>query len=667
MKKEEVKKRIKKLTKEVRYHAELYYKHDTPEISDEIYDSLYQELVSLEQAFPHLRLKESPTIKVGGTILDGFEKVEHKFSQWSFDNIFDQEGLEKWQEKVTRLIQKEVPSYSKNLEYVVELKIDGLKVILDYENGIFVKGATRGDGSVGEDITENLKMVFDIPQKIERKEFVSVVGEAWIEKEQLEKINKERIKNDLKPYANPRNLAAGTLRQLDTNIVSKRKLKTFVYDLNANNKLFTTHKEELDFLQQSGFNVNTDSLFTESILDIQRFYDEWVEKRHHQSFGVDGLVIKLNDMELCRSLGYTAKAPRFAIAYKFPAEQQATKVLGITLQIGRTGILTPVAELEPVRIDGSMVKRATLHNMDEIDRLDLKIGDTVVVEKAGDIIPKIKKVIENMRTGEEKLFRLNKVLNTLGIKARKEESTAGVISWYVDEESDEMKIRQLAYFTSKKGMNIEGMGEKHVRALYTAGFVKKPSDIYKLSYKDISSLPLFKDKATQNLLDAINQSRKVNLETFITSLGIRHVGEEIASIYSRELSNLEKIIKASYEELLSLHGVGDQIAESTVNYFKNKDNLSEINKLVKFIEIHATETGDTLKDISFVVTGSLKKYSRDDIKKYIKDMGGKILSQVSSNTNFLIAGEKAGSKLKKAQALNIKILSEEQFIDRFVK
>ncbi|MFT6361576.1 MAG: DNA ligase (NAD+), partial [Candidatus Paceibacteria bacterium] len=512
MNESEAKKRIATLVKELKHHANLYYKKDSVEISDEAYDSLYQELVSLEQAFTHLQDSNSPTMRVGGKILEGFEKAEHRFAQWSFDNVFDWEDLQKWEEKVHRLVEKYPSLNTHDLEYIVELKIDGLKVILDYDNGKLTRGATRGDGEVGENITENLKMISDIPLIIDTKGSISVIGEAWIEKKQLEEINKNRKKNNLNLFANPRNLAAGTLRQLDTSVVRSRNLRTFIYDLNSfeTNGSFRHHDQELAFLKELNFSVNTEFLKTKKIEDIQKFYKKWAAIRHDQEYGVDGLVIKINNTNICKTLGYTAKAPRFAVAYKFPAEQQTTTVHGITIQIGRTGVITPVAELVPVLVDGSMVRRATLHNTDEIERLGLLIGDTVIIEKAGDIIPKIKQVMVSLRTGKEKKFNLERQAKLGGLILSKEVSSAGVTSWYVDNSSDEVRIRQLSYFVSKKAFNIEGMGEKQIHALYTAGYVNSMSDIFRLTYEQIIALPLFKDKATQNLLDAINLSKETS-------------------------------------------------------------------------------------------------------------------------------------------------------------
>ena len=665
MNKKEAEKRINILTKEIRYHSRLYYIKDTPEISDEAYDSLYSELVSLEQAFPDLRDPLSPTVRIGDKILEGFEKAKHIFPQWSFDNIFDWEGLQKWEEKILRFIEKEDSLRGKKLEYVIELKIDGLKVILDYDKGKFIRGATRGDGKIGENITENLKTIKDIPLVINEKKPLSIIGEAWIGKKSLITINKERLKKNIEPYANPRNLAAGTLRQLDTKIVAQRGLKTFVYDIDSNQKKFVSHMDELMFLRDSSFNVNDKYLYTSKISEIQKFYESWVNKRNHEEYGIDGMVIKINDKDICKALGYTAKSPRFAVAYKFPAEQKTTKVLDIVAQIGRTGVLTPVAELEPILIDGSMVSRATLHNEDEIKRLDIRIGDTVVVEKAGDIIPKIKSVLLGLRNEKYTPFSLQAYFKKNNLPVRKEYSDSGVTSWYLDDKTnDEIAIMRLSYFCSKKAMNIEGMGEQAVRALYLNDYVKTFSDIYSLEFDDVVSLPLFKEKATNNLLEAIEKSKQTTFPSFITGLGIKHVGEEVAELYAQNFDDPSELLKVKYQDLISIHGIGEKIAQETVSWFSQKENIEEYNKLLKIFSFTQKEKSELFKDISFVITGSLDNFSRDEIKKIIKNNGGKILSQISKKTDYLIIGKNPGSKFKKAQELNISILDEKDFLDK---
>lgn len=664
--KREIRVKIAKLVKEIRHHSTLYYMKDSPEISDEAYDSLYSELIFLEKKFPDLKDPLSPTVRVGDKILDGFKKAEHIFSQWSFDNLFGWDELQKWEEKVKRFIEKEPSLKDEVLNYIIELKIDGLKVILDYENGRFVRGSTRGDGKIGEDITENLKTIRDIPLVISNQKTFSVVGEAWIEKSYLKKINKIREKDGLDKYANPRNLAAGTLRQLDTKVVAGRNLKVFVYDFDSNIFSLDHHEDELVFLERNNFSVNNEYIITDNIKDIQRYYESWTKKRHSEQYGIDGMVIKINNNKICNLLGYTARAPRFAVAYKFPAEQKTTKVVDIITQIGRTGILTPVAILEPVLIDGSTVSRATLHNEDEIKRLDIRIGDTVIIEKAGDIIPKIKSVILGLRDNKVKIFSLKSYFKENNIKAHSEVSNSGVVAWYVsDEKNDEINIMSLSYFCSKKAMNIDGMSEQTVRALYDVKLIARFSDIYKLKYNNLIELPLFKEKATRNLLNAIEKSREVDMASFITALGIKHVGEEVATLYSDYFKNPEELIFAKYNNIVDIYGIGEKIAQSTIDWFQDSENLLEYKNLLKILHFRKVEKSSKIfAGMSFVITGTMEKNSREDIKKIIKDNEGKVSSQVSSKTSFLIAGEKVGSKLKKAKELNVEILTEDDFLNK---
>jgi DNA ligase (NAD+) len=663
MKEDKKLQRVLFLTQEIFRYNDLYYQHDNSEISDEAYDSLYAELVSLEQASPHLIQINSPTQKIGGKILEGFEKATHVFPQWSFDNVFNKNGLKKWEEKILRFIEKNPSLKNEILDYIVELKIDGLKVILDYKDGLFIRRATRGDGTVGEDITENLKMVFSIPKKVLKKEEFSVVGEAWIEKIQFEKINNQRSNQGLPLYANPRNLAAGTLRQLDTSIVKKRNIKVFSYDINSYDINFTHHLQELHFLEETGFLVNKKKIHTFSIEGIQEFYEQWLDLRNNQEFGIDGLVVKINNKNICQALGYTAKSPRFAIAYKFPAEQKTTKVLDIIFQLGRTGILTPVAELEPVLVDGSMVSRATLHNEDEIKRLDVRIGDTVVVEKAGDIIPKIKSVLVNLRTKKQKPFSVEMYFQAGNLVVEKRESNAGVISWYQVGNTDEIMIQKLSYAVSKRALNIDGMGEQNIRSLFNSKLIYNLSDVYNLNYEQVIQLPLFKEKATKNLLDTIQRSKKVTFDTFITALGIPNTGEETAKILAHYYKEPVLLQHVKYKELLKLHGVGETIARSVTDWFLLKENLLEYEKLIHTLDIYTKEKASdgVLSGISFVITGTFKNYSREKLIKAINDQGGRVQAQISKNTNFLLAGEKAGSKLKKAKSLDIEVIDEVSF------
>jgi DNA ligase (NAD+) len=665
MKKSDVQQKIEALTQEVRHHADLYYRKDRPEISDEAYDDLYHQLLELEEEYPEYKDPLSPTVRVGGHILDGFQKAQHRYSQWSFDNVFSFEELKKWETKVKNLLAKRDASLVSQISYVSELKIDGLKVILDYENGRLVRGATRGDGVVGEDITENLKTIGTIPLLVSEQRNFSVIAEAWISREDFEKLNKQQEEQGLSVYANPRNLAAGTLRQLDTSVVASRNLQIFAYDFDSDEVVLDTQEEELKFLSEQGFQVNQHYLVSDDISEHQKWYESWVDMRNEQSYGVDGVVIKINQVNICRLLGYTAKAPRYAIAYKFPAQQKTTVVKDIVMQIGRTGVLTPVAELEAVEVDGSTVSRATLHNESEIKRLGVRIGDTVIIEKAGDIIPKVKQVVESLRSEDSKEFSVEDYLKEYQLKAQREVSDSGVITWRVDvNSSDEVRIRNLIHFCSKKALNIDGLGEEIVRSLYYSGFVKERSDIFKLSFDQLMSLPLFKEKASQNVLDGIDEARNTDFAPFIFSLGIRFVGEEMARIYAKHFGSVEVWSQASYEDLESLHGIGAKTAESTIKWLSEKENQKELEKLLAELTINYTQSSEeqVFEEQTFVITGSFENYSREDLKTMIIDRGGKVSSSVSAKTNFLLAGKKAGSKLKKAQELGVATIGIEEFL-----
>ncbi len=665
-------KRIEILRKEIEKHNFLYHTKDTPEISDEAYDALSRELLSLEKDFPKFK-KESPTQKVGGKILDGFQKVKHVVPQWSYDNIFGNEELVGWEEKIKRFLEKEGVQDEK-LDYIVELKIDGLKVVLTYKNGEFVLGATRGDGEVGEDITENLKMVKNIPNNVSSKDTFVAIAEAWIKKSDLLKINKQREKENLPLYANPRNLAAGTLRQLDTNAVAKRDLQTFVYDIEFPEKRFDdklkTHEEELIFLKKQGFNVNSTFKLCKNISEIQKLYDTWASKRDKQEFGIDGLVIKINSKKICEALGYTAKAPRFAVAYKFPAEEVTTKVLDIQIQIGRTGALTPVAHLEPALVAGSTVSRATLHNQDEIDRLDVRIGDTVIIRKAGDIIPEVVSVLTNLRTGKEKKFSIPEFAKKHGLEIVKEKSGLPLqtgkdesVAWYIkDKNHAAIKLENMIHFVSKKGMNIVGLGDKIVEFLMDEGLVTERKDIFELEEGDLTGFEGFKEKSINNLLEAIEESKNVSLNKFIYSLGIRHVGEETADLLAKRFETFEKLTKASFDQLSEIEGVGEVVAQSVIDWFANKDNSLELSGLLPFLNIQKLKAGGSkFTGLTFVLTGALKNMSRDEAKKKIKDLGGKVASSVSKKTSYVVAGEDPGSKFSDAEKLGVNILDEKSF------
>lgn len=646
----------------IRHHADLYYVQDTPEIGDEAYDSLVEELRILEEKYPMHKQKNSLTEKVGGEVIDAFQKVPHTYKQWSYDNIFDTKDLIAWEEKIQRFIAKESNLKGEQLDYISELKIDGLKIIVHYERGSFVRALTRGDGEVGEDISHNVKTIASIPKILPNKISGIFVGEAWLPKKEFERINKEREKNNEALFANPRNAAAGTLRQLDSRIAQSRKLDTFFYDINQIQgvPVPVSQKEQLELLKQLGFHVDDNAKYCKDIVAIQNFYDVWAQKKNTQDFNIDGVVIKINSKKIQDALGYTAKAPRFGVAYKLPAEERTTIVEDIDIQIGRTGALTPVAHLKPVLIDGSTVSRATLHNQDEIDRLDVRVGDTVVVKKAGDIIPEVTEVLVSLRTGKEKKFSIVKYAEERKWKIHKEfvgkeESAA----WYLsDADNDEIQIQKIIHFVSKKGLNIVGFGKEYVRTFYQEGIVTTIEGIFRLDPKTILALPGFKEKSVTNLLEAIETSKKVSLSKFLFALGIRHVGEETAVVLAKHFKTISKLSQAKFDDLVDISGIGDVVAQSIVEYFDTTD-LSEI---LRHLTLEETKEGGTkLLGKTIVVTGTLASFGRDEIKEIIRAHGGNVSSSVSSKTDFVLAGENPGSKKGDAEKLGIPVVGEGEF------
>lgn len=665
--------RMRHLEREIKRHANLYYTHDTPELSDEAYDALVQELLRLEEQYPTLVSKTTPTQTVGDVVLSHFEKVTHTVPQWSYDNIFSFDELRAWEEKVQRQIAKHPELANEKLDYCLELKIDGLKVVLTYRDGIFVQGATRGDGTVGENITENLKTVESIPHTIPADGEHIIIGEAWIARSTLETINTERSAQGLTVYANARNLAAGSLRQLDTAITRERQLETFVYDIGTSTQYFDTHDQELLFLEQNGFLVNSHYRVVSTIEEIEQWYQSWIPQRHHQPYDIDGMVIKINSKKICEQLGYTAKAPRFAVAYKFPAEEATTILEDIVLQIGRTGVVTPVAHLRPVRIAGSVVSRATLHNEDEIKRLDIRIGDTVVLKKAGDVIPKIIKPLVEFRTGAERIFDIQAYAKEHGLDLYKEtigDKGKQGTGWYVrNEKVFDVQLEQMIHFVSKKGMNVVGMGDKIVEQLMLEGLVTELPDIFELQMGDLLELEGYKEKSAMNLLQAIQRSRTVPLGRLVYALGIRHVGEEIADMLARHYGSLDALSQASYEAIEAIPGIGSRIAQSVVDWFADTHHQAILARLVPLLQIENPQSVDVATQSfagqTFVLTGTLAAMSRDEAKEAIKARGGSVSSSVSKKTTYVVAGENPGSKFDDAQKLGVPILDEQDFLKLF--
>jgi DNA ligase (NAD+) len=686
----EIKQRTEKLRKEIDKFRYEYHVLDRPDVSDEIYDSLTRELRGLEEKYPDLKSPDSPSQRIGGQPLEKFEKVKHSHRQWSLDDAFSFEEVQKWEDKIIRLLEKHGARYTehgiKKLEYCAEIKIDGLKIILTYEKGLLIRAATRGDGVIGENVTEQIKTIQSVPLRLEQPIDITVVGEAWMRGSDLERINKERKKEGLPPFANSRNAAAGSIRQLDPKITAKRKLDSYIYEIEevhgAGKMENGAQIEKLKLLEKLGFKINKNYKLCRNLEDVKKLYESWEHKRNKQEYGIDGIVIKINSNELQKELGYTGKSPRWAVAYKFVAEKVTTIVEDIKVQVGRTGALTPVAHLRPVKVAGSIVSRATLHNEDEIKRLDVRIGDTVVIHKAGDVIPEVVEVLKNLRTGKEKKFHMPIKCPICGggvereiIKAGKkgEESAA---HYCQNKKCFAIEKENIIHFVSRKGFDIEGLGEKIVEQLTNEGLISNFADIFELKTGDLEPLERFAEKSADNLVQAIEKAKKIELPKFLFALGIRHVGEETAVLISQnmehithnKMNNLGEIIEnfpgIKLEDWLKIKGIGDKSAESLVEWFRDEENQKLLHKMEKLgvkVEISMLRvTSYVLRDKSFVLTGELESMTRDEAKEKIRTLGGDISSSVSKQTNYVVVGKNPGSKYDKARELGVKIINEEE-------
>jgi DNA ligase (NAD+) len=666
----DAKKRAKKLRELVLYHQKRYHEEDNPEISDEAYDSLIRELISLEEKYPSLKTSSSPSDRIGGAPIATFQKVAHQTRQWSFDNVFSFEELTHWKERAERFLEKEI-GHLPRFSFCVEHKIDGLKIILTYENGVFVRAATRGDGVIGEDVTHNVKTLKSIPLTLPYAVDIVVVGEAWLPKDELSLINRKREVRAEPPFANARNAAAGTLRQLDPRIAQERNLDSFIYDIDLfdakESKLATpkSQTEELELLETLGFHVNEEYLEAESLQEIETYYKVWQKKEAKADYGMDGLAIKINEVSVQEALGYTAKAPRFAIAYKFPAEEATTVVEDILFQVGRTGVITPVAKLRPVLVDGSTVSRATLHNEDEIKRLDVRVGDTVIIQKAGDVIPDIVRVLTQLRSGKEKVFVFPKKIPECGRDGSVERVPGQAAFRCVFSNSAAQLQRKFEYFASKKTFNIDGLGKKIIEQLMDEHLIASFDDIFTLQKGDVLNLEGFGELSAENLITAIQKAKIVTLPRFLSSLSIPQVGEETARDIAEHFGSLDLIRKASQEDLESIPGVGPIVARSLSEWFTDKENIDLVDRLLKHVTItsdRARKKDGPLKGKSFVFTGSLKSFSRDEAKTTVEGLGGVVHASVSAKTHFVVVGEDAGDKAKRAQALGVSIISESEFL-----
>jgi DNA ligase (NAD+) len=664
--------RYNKLVKMVEQNRYLYHVLDKPTISDEAYDSLIREIFNLEEKYPELRTPESPTQRVGDKPLDQFDKVKHEIKQWSFDDCFSFDGLKKWDEKVRKMVDKEVSLKGEEIEYCCELKIDGLKIILTYKDGKFIQGATRGDGEIGEDVTKNLKTIKSIPIVLPKPLNIIVVGECWLSKKELERINKERKDKGEQLFANTRNAAAGSIRQLDPKVPASRKLSSFIYDIDKiNDNLPSVQSEELKLLTDLQFKTNSHTEIFDSLESVEKFYKKWSKEKDSLDYGLDGIVIKINSRKIQDKLGYTGKSPRWGIAYKFPAEQVTTIVEDIVLQVGRTGVITPVAHLKPVLVAGSTVSRATLHNEDEIKRLDVRIGDTVILQKAGDVIPDIVEVLKELRSGKEKVYVFPKKVDACGGDGSIER-IPGQAAWRcIFKNSFAQQKRKFYHFVSKKAFNIDGCGPRIIDALLENNLITNFDDIFTLKKGDLLSLPRFGEKSVENIFVSVDKSREVTLAKFIVSLSIPQVGEETAHDLANHFKNIEKIRNIKIDELQKINGIGDVVAQSICEWFSDKENSNLVDRLLKQIKIIvpsviSVKTGIQSEKIfgkTFVITGTLSSMSRDEIKDKIRELGGEISESVSSKTSYLIAGESAGSKLERAQKIGVKILNEKDFLE----
>ncbi len=707
--KAEIEKRLALLRKAIEKHRYNYHILDKEEISAEALDSLKQELTEIESAHPDLITADSPSQRVAGEPLKQFEKVHHKVPQWSYNDAFTEEDIRNFDIRVRKFLKasgesggdKKVASIDPT--YTLELKIDGLKVVFEYENGKLIRAATRGDGRVGENVTANIRTIQSVPLILNEPVSIIVEGEVWMGKKNFETLNREQEKKGDMLYANPRNVAAGSIRQLDPKITASRKLDTFIYDIaqfNENQsksskgaKKIETQFDELQFLKSLGFKVNPAAKVAKNVEEIMGFWNTWMEKSKKEDYLIDGIVIKVNEIAAQKAIGYTGKAPRFGIAFKFPAEQVTTIVEDIQLQVGRTGVITPVAHLKPVLVAGSTVSRATLHNEDEIQRLDIRIGDTVILQKAGDVIPDIVKVLTELRTGREKPFKFPTHVAECGGDGRIERIPGQAAYRCVIKDSGVMHRRRLHHFVSKKCFDIDGMGPKQIDLLIEHNLVSTADDIFTLKKGDLLALPRFAEKSVDNLITSIDRSRKVSLPRFLFALSIDHVGEETAEDIAKHFGSLDAVIEAAnMKGLMEGHspkervpknlalfsvidGVGEVVAESLVKWFQDAAHKDLIKRLRKHVTVENFSRGatnnrrisgdrDFFEGKTFVLTGTLETMSRDEAKEKIKERGGNTSGSVSSKTDYVLAGAEAGSKLDKAEALGVKVIDEKEFLKR---
>lgn len=660
---QEDKKRIEELKDLLNQYSYEYYTLDKPTVPDAEYDKLMQELLGLEEKYPELVTSDSPTQRVGGKPLESFEKVEHRVPMLSLGNAFNDGDLRDFDRRVRQDVGEQV-------SYICELKIDGLAISLRYEDGLFVQGATRGDGTIGEDITTNLRTIKSIPLRLKENIDIEVRGEAFMPKRSFEALNKEREANGEELFANPRNAAAGSLRQLDPKIAAKRNLDIFLYGIGSTEELpIDSHSDGLDYLERLGFKTNPERRRCANIDEVIQFTNSWIEKRPNLPYEIDGIVIKVDSFEQQEQLGTTAKSPRWAIAYKFPAEEVMTKLIDIELSVGRTGVVTPTAILEPVRVAGTTVKRASLHNEDLIREKDIKIGDHVIIKKAGDIIPEVVSVVEEKRTGDEQEFMMPTGCPECGSELVRLEDE---VALRCINPKCHAQIREgLIHFVSRNAMNIDGLGEKVITQLFASNLIEDVADIFRLDRDELLKLERMGEKSVDNLLTAIEASKSNSLEKLLFGLGIRHVGAKAAKTLAQVFETMEALQKATIEDLINIDEIGEKMADSIVAYFE-KNEVSQLIDELKSYDVNMVYKGPKIVNIeeidsifagkTIVLTGKLERMGRNDAKKELEALGAKVTGSVSKKTDIVIAGEDAGSKLDKALELGLEVWDEARML-----
>ena len=653
----QVQEEISKLVSLLNKYSYDYYVEDNPQISDTEYDTLYKQLEKLEENHPEYILENSPTQRVGDRVLDEFEKITHKIPMLSLSNTFSTEDLRDFDARVSKL----VPGH--NVEYICELKIDGLAISIKYEDGRLVSAATRGDGSVGEDVTENIKTIFSIPKVLKDNKTFEVRGEVYLPRKSFELLNSERESNNEVLFANPRNAAAGSLRQLDSKITAKRRLSAFIYSIVGDDSI-VSQENALNTAKEYNLPVNPNFKLCKNIDEVIEYINYWTDHKKDLPYDIDGIVIKVNSYDTQEEVGYTQKSPRWATAYKFPEEELATKLLDVELSVGRTGIITPVAILDPIVISGSTVSKASLHNKDIIDELDIHIGDMVVVKKAGEIIPKVVRVVKELRSTDSDKYIMPEICPSCGQQTFTKENNP--FTRCKNPDCPDQNIRRIIHFASRDALNIEGLGDKVVTTLYEKGIIAHTIDLFSLEREKLISLDRMGEKSVDNLLNAIENSKQNSLDKVIFALGILNVGKKAGKILAEKYLNLTNLMNATLDELVNLDDVGQITAESILDYLSDENNIKFINDLIKVgmnpqYEVQEVNTDNIFAGKTVVLTGKLVELTRNEAKEYLEKYGAKVTGSVTSKTDLVIAGEKAGSKLAKAEQLGIKVINEEEF------